>query len=475
MNSRPALPRPRARSSFWTVLSRDAALARFQAAIPHARLGPEIVPLALALGRVLAEDIASPIDVPPFDRALVDGFALRAADTRGASEAEPRRLVLNREILACGTAPTGAVGSGTATPIATGGMMPRGADAVVMIEVDRVRGRRRRDGDRRRRVSRAGAVRRLCRRRHGARRDGAAARHCRHRPRDRHAGRLRSRRGRGRAPTARRRPLDRRRTGRRRASRCRRPASTIRTAPSSRRPSRENGGEPVPFGIVPDDEDALEAAIRSALADCDLVVLSGGTSKGAGDVSHRILSRLGAAGNPGPRRRAEARQAALPRGSPRARRSWCCPGFPTSAMFTFHEFVVPLVRALAGLPPREEASIEALLPQRVSSELGRTEFVMAALAQGRTGPWRCRCPRAPARSRPSRRPTASSLSPPSGPGLEAGERVRRDPPRRGGAAARPHHRRQPLRRARPRGRAPRRTRSCVRARSGSARPGGSPR
>ncbi len=87
---------------FLRVMSRDDALARFRAAVPHARLPSETVSLDDALGRVLARDVASPMDVPPFDRSLVDGFALRATDTEGAGPASPRRLTLNREILACG-------------------------------------------------------------------------------------------------------------------------------------------------------------------------------------------------------------------------------------------------------------------------------------------------------------------------------------------------------------------------------------
>ena len=119
---------------FLTVMSREEAQAAFRAAVPHAALPAETVPLAQALGRVLARDIASPIDVPPFDRALVDGFALRAADTEGANPDRSRTLALNREILACGVAPALALTGGTATPIATGGVMPRGADAVIMVE-----------------------------------------------------------------------------------------------------------------------------------------------------------------------------------------------------------------------------------------------------------------------------------------------------------------------------------------------------
>ena len=74
------------------------------------------------------------VDAPPFDRSNVDGFALRAADTLGASDAAPKRLTLNAEVIACGHAPALEVAPGTATTIATGGVMPRGADAVVMIE-----------------------------------------------------------------------------------------------------------------------------------------------------------------------------------------------------------------------------------------------------------------------------------------------------------------------------------------------------
>ena len=118
---------------FLEVVSAEEAKARFEKHLDLAPLGAETVPLADALGRVLAHDLAAPIDVPPFDRANVDGFALRAADTVGAAEATPRRLTLNAEVLACGHAPKLAVAPATATAIATGGVVPRGADAVVMI------------------------------------------------------------------------------------------------------------------------------------------------------------------------------------------------------------------------------------------------------------------------------------------------------------------------------------------------------
>ena len=119
---------------FLDVVSAEDAKARFQQHLDLAPLPAEAASLAASLGRVLAHDVAAPTDVPPFDRANVDGFALRAADTAGASDGTPRRLTLNAEVLACGHAPVITVAPGTATAIATGGVIPRGADAVVMIE-----------------------------------------------------------------------------------------------------------------------------------------------------------------------------------------------------------------------------------------------------------------------------------------------------------------------------------------------------
>jgi putative molybdopterin biosynthesis protein len=366
---------------FLTVVSREEAIERFRAAVPHVALPSETVALSDALGRVLAHDVVSPIDVPPFDRALVDGFALRAADTEGAGEAEPRRLTLNREILACGVAPALAVAPGTATPIATGGVVPRGADAVVMVEQTEFRP----DGFE---IDLAQPAR------PGQFIGYAGA--------DMASGETVLRKG--MLVTAREIGM---------LAACgiaavevvRHPRVAILStgdelvAPGERLVAGsiydsngpivaatvvENGGTVWPLGIVRDDEAALEAALRAAVAESDIVVLSGGTSKGAGDVSHRILQRLGEPGilvhgvalKPG-----KPLCLAVAGGTPIV----VLPGFPTSAMFTFHDVVVPLVRAMAALPLREETSVTAILPQRVPSERGRTEFVMTALAETEDG------------------------------------------------------------------------------------------
>jgi len=113
-------------------------------------------------------------------------------------------------------------------------------------------------------------------------------------------------------------------------------------------------------------------------------VLSGGTSKGAGDLSHRVVSRLGAPG-------VIVHGVALKPGKPlclaaiEGKPLVVLPGFPTSAIFTFHAFVAPIIRVRAGLPPEAARTIEATVPVPITSDLGRQEFVLVALADGDDG------------------------------------------------------------------------------------------
>ena len=173
--------------------------------------------------------------------------------------------------------------------------MPRGADAVRDGRAYRFR-----RGDRRRFAWRGrrspGQLDRLRRQRSGARRDRAARGQAADLARDRHARGGRpwraSRSGAGRAsPSS--RPATR---SSRRAPRSRPGAVYDTNAAAIAAAVEELGGEPVPLGIVPDDEAALELTLRQALEQADLVILSGGTSKGAGDVSYRAVARLGEPG-----------------------------------------------------------------------------------------------------------------------------------------------------------------------------------
>jgi putative molybdopterin biosynthesis protein len=110
------------------------------------------------------------------------------------------------------------------------------------------------------------------------------------------------------------------------------------------------------------------------------VVLSGGTSKGAGDLSHRVVSQLGKPG-------ILVHGVALKPGKPLClgivgtKPIVVLPGFPTSAIFTFHAFVVPVIRAWAGLPPEAEKAVPARVPVHIVSELGRKEFVLVSLVE----------------------------------------------------------------------------------------------
>ena len=365
---------------FLEVVSADEARARFSLAIDLAPLEPERVTLSAALGRVLARDVVAAVDAPPFDRSNVDGFALRAADTVGANDLQPKTLHLNAEVIACGQPPVLAVAPGTATAIATGGVIPRGADAVVMIEqtelmdADPPRIELRRATGPGQFISYAGSdiargetlLRRAAR--IGSREIGMLA-----------AG------GFADVDVVRKPKIAILSTGDELAQLgAPLPPASVYDSNSAILAAAitEAGGEPVGFGAVPDDEAALEKTVRDALSACDMVVLSGGTSKGAGDLSHAIVSRLG---------RIVVHGVALKPGKPlclgivQGKPIVALPGFPTSAIFTFHGFVAPVIRARAGLPPEAAEEVSARVPVRIASELGRQEFVLVSLVRGEDG------------------------------------------------------------------------------------------
>ena len=198
---------------FLDVIPAAEARSRFEAAIDFTPLPLETVDLADALERVLAADLEAPTDVPAFDRSGVDGFAVRAADTAGAADRAPRQLVLNAEVIACGHPPALEVGPGTATTIATGGAIPRGADAVMMVEHTELVETQAGPAIEFRRAVGPGQFVVVCRLRHRPRRDGAAARPAHRLARDRHARRLRLCRSAGAAAAAGGGAFDRRRTG----------------------------------------------------------------------------------------------------------------------------------------------------------------------------------------------------------------------------------------------------------------------
>ncbi|RDV05744.1 molybdopterin biosynthesis protein [Undibacter mobilis] len=368
---------------FLEVVSAEAARARFEAHIELKPLSAERVALAEALTRVLAHDVVAAVDAPPFDRANVDGFALQAADTVGASDAAPKLFTLNAEVIACGDSPALEVKPGTATTIATGGVVPRGADAVVMIEHTELIG----EGAPRIELTRAATPGQFISYAGSDIARGETLLRKGVRIGSREIGMLAA-------------------SGLAAVDVVRRPrVAVISTGDELVPPGEalkpagiydsngaiigaavvEAGGEAVPFGAIPDDRAALDKAVRSALGSCDMVVLSAGTSKGAGDLSHAVVAGLGAPG-------ILVHGVALKPGKPLCLGAVgklpfaVLPGFPTSAIFTFHAFVAPVIRVLAGLPPEAAQTIEARVPVRVASELGRKEFVLVSLVDGDDGP-----------------------------------------------------------------------------------------
>ena len=358
---------------FLDVIDRDEAERRFQGAISLEPLGTEEVALDEAFERVLAQDVVTAVDVPSFDRSNYDGYAVRAADTYGAQEEDPRRLKLSREVLATGVVPKVEVAPGEATLIATGGMLPRGADAVVMVEYTET------DGDEL-------IVNRAVTPGFGISYAGS----------DVTAGETVLRRG---------EVLSSRETGVLAAIGAK--EVTVRRKPKvaiistgdeiippgqPMRPGlvydsnariladavRELDGDPLLMGIVRDDLDELRNRLQAALREADVVLLSGGTSKGAGDLSYHVVSELSKPG-------IVAHGVALKPGKPiclaadQGKPVVILPGFPTSAIFTFHEFVAPVIRILGGRPATTQASVTAKLAVKVNSEIGRTEYLLVGL------------------------------------------------------------------------------------------------
>jgi putative molybdopterin biosynthesis protein len=367
-----------AQTQFLDVITRDEATARFRKHLRLSPLGSENIPLASALGRVLAGDVVAPVDVPAFDRSNVDGFAVVASDTFSAMEERPRHVALNAEVLSPGVAPAITVTPGRATPIATGGMLPRGADAVLMIEYSDVEGSTleiRRPVTAGENVSYAGTD---IARGESALRAGTVLT-------SREIGVIAAL-GIAKIDVYRRPRVAIFSTGNEIVA----PGQPMRpgavydsNAAIIGAAVQELGCEPVHLGVVPDDESALSRALERGL-ESDVVIFSGGTSKGAGDLSYRIVSGLA---DPG----IVAHGVALKPGKPiclavtGTKPVVILPGFPTSAIFTFHEFVAPVLRIYAGLPVERRDVVSATLPMRVNSERGRTEYLLVGLVQSDTG------------------------------------------------------------------------------------------
>ena len=365
----------RGQREFFAVRTLDEALTGFR---PSRRTGIEGVGLESALGRVPAEPVTAPHALPGFARATVDGFAVRAADTYGASEGLPSYLELSGEAR-MGRPPEVDVRPGTAVAIATGAPLPPGADAVLMVEhtqsataelVEVLRPVA--PGD--------GMVR--------ADEDAAP--------------------GAELAPAG--RPLRAQDLGMLAAAgvtevsvRARPRVTLVSTGDELVQPDtadldigqvrdstavalaalvNEAGGDPRHAGIVPDDRDAVAATLRGALGESDVLVVSAGSSVGARDETAAAIAALGTPGiwchglafRPGkPTLLAECGGVPV----------IGLPGNPRSALVVFRVVGVPIVRLVGGCTePPPEPTARARLGRDLPSAAGRADVVQARVREG---------------------------------------------------------------------------------------------
>jgi molybdopterin molybdotransferase len=360
---------------FFAVRTVADTLAGFR---PARRTAAERVALEDAHGRVPAEPVRAPHDLPGFARSTVDGYAVRAADTYGASEGLPSYLDVAGAV-AMGRAPDVAVGPGRAVTMPTGGVLPDGADAVVMVEhtqeampgtIEVVRpaapgdGTVRADED-----ARAGDELLPAGRPLRAQDLGVLA-----------AAGLTTVRVLARPRVA---ILS---TGDEVV-----PPQTPAPAVGQVRDAsavalgalvREAGGEPELRGIVPDDLGALAAALRDAVDTCDVVVVSAGSSVGARDQTAAAVAGLGEPG-------IWAHGIALRPGKPTLLADCAgvpvigLPGNPRSALVVFRLVGMPVVRLVGGMTdPPPEPTLRARLERDVPSAAGRLDVVQVAVRDG---------------------------------------------------------------------------------------------
>jgi len=330
----------------------------------------EEVPLDNALGRVLAEDVVSPIDSPPFDRSAVDGYALRAEDTFPAREYSPVELRVVDEIVA-GEESKARVEPGTAVKLMTGAKLPEGANAVLMQEM----------------AEREGDVIRVLR-------PVAPGQNVAFAGEDVKKGEVILRKGQVL------RPQDLallKSVGFKTVKVKRKPrvgiivtgdelieefeedalkAGKILESNSIMLKGlvRQYFGEPVFYGVVPDNEDAIREAIERAKAENDLVLVTGGSAFGDRDFAHRFVNLLfhGTTIKPG-----------RPVGY--GERVFIMSGYPVAVFAQFHLYVKHALAKLVGAR-NYEIRVKATLTDRVPSQLGRHEFVKVWYEDGKARP-----------------------------------------------------------------------------------------
>lgn len=347
------------RKEFHTLVSLEDAR---KALLPFYRREVEQVPLSECYGRVLARNVYSKVDVPGFDRASMDGYAVKAKDTWGADEEEPKSLKI-AGVIHAGRQPSVAVEPGTAVEIATGAVMPRGANAVVMVE----------------HTDTAGEI-------VNVRKPVSPGENVMHTGADVMMGELVLREGTRLTP---REISVIAAVGLSVVSVYRRPrvgiistGDEIAAPGTALKPGQiydvnayavgagvlEDGGVPVYLGIVRDEPQAFREALAAASQKVDVILTSGSTSAGASDMMSGTVTGMG---------RVLVHGIKIKPGKPTiigeagGRPFIGLPGYPSSALTIFNEVAAPLIRYMAGLREADLPRVGARMAVRARSEGGR--------------------------------------------------------------------------------------------------------
>jgi molybdopterin molybdotransferase len=373
---------------FLDIRSVDEARARFLTAWSPAPPRTTVVALSQACGRVVGKDIVAPEDLPPYPRSVVDGYAVRAADTFGASEGLPAYLAVTGEV-PMGRAPGFSLGPGEAARIPTGGVLPRGADAVVMVEHTEALAGPVLPGSPEGPALPAAAgleVRRpvgpgenviqpgedvQC---------GAVVLRAGITLRPPHIGLLAGL-GVTRLDVAVPPRVAVISTGDEVVPPEQTPeAGCIRdiNGPALCAAVRAEGGGPVFLGIVADEFEPLLDKLRAAQPGSDLILVSGGSSIGLRDEVSRAIQALGPPG-------VLVHGVAMKPGKPTVL-GLCAgtpviglPGHPTTVLVVFHVFVRDIMSRLLGRTSEVPSTARARLARRVASAPGRTDYLRVRL------------------------------------------------------------------------------------------------
>jgi molybdopterin molybdotransferase len=357
---------------FLRLVSPDEARSRFVAAIRH-RVGSERVATAEATGRTLAKALLATEPLPAFERSTVDGYAVRAGDTHGASDSLPIYLRLAGEV-GMGAAAERRLAPGECMLIHTGGMLPPGADAVLMLEHSQTIGEE--EVEARRAVAAGENVLMT-----GEDvQPGQAALPAGHLLGPEDVGGLMA-------------------LGILEVEAARRPVVGIlatgdEVLPPERRPGpgqvrdvnsyalgalvAEAGGEARRGGIAPDDLEALTAAGRDLLAESDMLVITAGSSASARDLTREAIARLGP---PGPLVHGVNVRPGKPTllGVCGGKPALGLPGNPVSALVVARLFLLPALDTLMGRAGRPAAQLPARLTLNLASQAGREDWVPVTL------------------------------------------------------------------------------------------------